>query len=359
MAELPLEALALLETIAGPESAGNYDIIYGGSRFDDFSDHPRRPILITSGPNKGKYSTAAGKFQFIQGTWDDQANKLGLTDFGPPSQNAAAWNLAQEEYKRDTGRDLLSDLQSGDLSRVAPSLRNQWTSMPGGIEQGITGDAFSRAYADALGSAGPQYRDVPLPGARPNTVPRTQLSYAANEGGTPLGLPPIGPTGGPALGAIMQATAKGPPQPTSKGFWSQFTDPVKTAMGNIGAPVVQAATSPNVQRAAIGPLMGSLAGRTMLVRSLMGQNIGQAPTVSQGHSGPGTRAMAVTGQGATPVMLASRQSSQSHPSSSASPNSHMNMDVYRANAAVLGGGGFNQSNIDRALSSGKTLYKLA
>jgi len=359
MAELSREARALLETIAGPESAGNYDIIYGGGRFSDYADHPRQYVTITSGPNKGQKSSAAGKYQFLGSTWDDQAQKLGLTDFSPASQDMAAWNLAQEEYRRDTGRDLQADLASGDISRVAPSLRNQWTSMPGGIEQGITGDAFSRAYAQALASSEPEFRDVAFPQERPNSVPRTMLSYAGQSGypGS-SGLPQIGPSGGPALNAIMRAAS---PQQPKQGdsFWGGIMSPIKTAMGGIGTPIMRSASSPNVQRAAIGPLLGTVAGRTAITRALMNQNIGQAPTVTQGHSGPGTRAMAVTGQGATPVMLASRQSSRSHPSSSPSPNAHMNMDVYRANAAVLGGGGFNQSNIDRALSSGKTLYKSA
>ncbi len=143
MAELSPYAKALLETIAGPESAGDYNVIYGGSKFSDYGDHPRTPVMITSGPNKGQYSTAAGKYQFLGSTWDDQANKLGLTDFSPASQDVAAWNLAQEEYRRDTGRSLEADLAAGDLSRVPSSLRNQWTSLPGGIEQGITGTGFS------------------------------------------------------------------------------------------------------------------------------------------------------------------------------------------------------------------------
>ncbi|MEQ9634597.1 MAG: D-alanyl-D-alanine carboxypeptidase family protein [Devosia marina] len=170
--------------------------------------------------------------------------------------------------------------------------------------------------------------------------------------------------GGPALAyagnttpAVMRAQAQ--PAKQGGGFWGGITGPIKTAMGGIGAPIMTAASSPNVQRQMVGNMFGTVGGRTAIMKALMNQNIGSAPNVSQGHSGPGTRAMAVSGGKAAPVMLASRQSSQSHPSSSANPNAHMNMSVYRANAAVLGGGGFNQSNIDRALSSGKTLYKLA
>lgn len=363
MAEIPSVGRALLETIAGPESAGNYDIIYGGSRFQDFSDHPRQYITITSGPNKGQKSSAAGKYQFLGSTWDDQASRLGLTDFSPSNQDAAAWNLAQEEYRRDTGRNLAADLEAGDLSRVAPSLRNQWTSMPGGIEQGISGDAFSTAYQRALANAGA--------GSPPIMAYNPQL-------------PNVGPSGGPALNAINRAA--GMPTPNTQrpgqgggGIWGNPLGFVRQQVAGLTAPVQQLAASPQVQQAAIGPLMGSLAGRNLLSQKLMNMNIGAAPQVSQGWGSGGTRAMAVNGQGARPVTLGAgpiMRGPSPAPSydsvlavsgghggfgggGSGDPNSHMSMPVYRANAATLGGGGFNQSGIDNALSQGKTLYRLA
>jgi muramidase (phage lysozyme) len=135
---IPPEGQALLNYIARGESAGRYNVRYGGSTdktFAGFADHPRVAEPITSGPDAGKTSSAAGRYQFIGSTWDDQARKLGLKDFSPANQDAAAWNLAQEEYRRKTGNDLLSVMKSGDKAAIADiprQLSGQWSSLPGG-----------------------------------------------------------------------------------------------------------------------------------------------------------------------------------------------------------------------------------
>ena len=136
--DIPAEGRALLDHIAGTESAGRYDVRYGGKStktFQGFQDHPRIFEPIASGPDVGKQSSAAGRYQFIGSTWDQQAKKLGLTDFSPKNQDAAAWDLAQTEYKAKTGRDLLTVLKSGDqaaISDVPRQLSGQWSSLPGG-----------------------------------------------------------------------------------------------------------------------------------------------------------------------------------------------------------------------------------
>ena len=129
---LPPEARGLLDTIAKTESAGRYNVRYGDKTFQDFADHPRMPEPITSGPDVGKTSSAAGRYQFIAPTWDAQKTKLGLKDFSPENQDAAAWDLAQTTYKQKTGKDLLTTLKSGDTADVLPALAGQWSSLPGG-----------------------------------------------------------------------------------------------------------------------------------------------------------------------------------------------------------------------------------
>ena len=182
---LPAEARALLDTIAMDESP-DYNTIYGGSKFNDYSRHPGAYIPIQRGPHAGEKSSAAGRYQFIERTWNDQAKKLGLKDFSPESQDLAAWNYAQEVYKRQAGRDLLTDLRSNDpkvMPGISHALSKVWTSMPGGIEQRSHASKFLNRYAQSLsaqggpsqepqGPTGDTY-DIPLSNGQIFTVPKS------------------------------------------------------------------------------------------------------------------------------------------------------------------------------------------
>lgn len=160
---MPHAGAAFMDAIASNESRGKWNVIYTpGKRqvqtFSDYSKHPRVFTKIPSGPNKGDYSSAAGKFQITASTYDRVAPLLGITDFSPASQVKIAWYLAQDDYKRLTGGgDLLSVLQSGDTNKIlaaAKKLNGTWTSLPGGIEATHTGASFLKAFeeADAKGA---------------------------------------------------------------------------------------------------------------------------------------------------------------------------------------------------------------
>lgn len=200
---IPPEGRALLSVISGPESAGQYNVRFGGAHFGTYADHPRIHERIPSGPNAGNVSDAAGRYQFLSSTWDTEKAKLGLTDFSPASQDKAAWDLAQTDYEARTGRNLLTDLKSrdpGTMSRVAGALRQTWTSLPGGIEQGQTGSRFENAYNAALsgngdaGSAAASTAGQPPPSAStpdmPAKPPAQPAAFAPQIPGAPEPPPP-------------------------------------------------------------------------------------------------------------------------------------------------------------------------
>lgn len=185
---LPPEARALLDTIAGTESPG-YNVIYGGRTFNNYSDHPGVSVPIKSGVNAGKKSSAAGRYQFLESTWDS----LNLPNFSPPMQDFGAWKLAQRDYKTKTGNDLMHDLRSGDIGKIGKVLSSTWTSLPGGIEAGTNRSKFGNAYQHNLGQyadSGKIMTDAPQSptllekwNARQKAVPHTMQPTSQLQGG--------------------------------------------------------------------------------------------------------------------------------------------------------------------------------
>jgi hypothetical protein len=91
----------------------------------------------------------------VKTTWDGLRKRHpDLTDFSPENQDKAAWYLAQENYKRASGKDLLTALKDGTFK---PSfLAKTWTSLPGGSEQTWKGESqFRTAMAGGASTAQP------------------------------------------------------------------------------------------------------------------------------------------------------------------------------------------------------------
>lgn len=152
---IPNEAKALLDTISGPGLEGaNYNTIVGGGKFDDFSKHPNKVGIVTrNGP-----STAAGRYQIVGSTWRNLQKQYPgeFEDFTPATQDKAAWYLARDRYKRETKRDLAEDLKSKDpkvIQRIGKVLSGEWTSLPGGIEQGSAAGQFVDRFMQNRDSA--------------------------------------------------------------------------------------------------------------------------------------------------------------------------------------------------------------
>lgn len=147
---------AFLKTLSGNGLEGTskypnagYHTLVGGSQIDDLSNHPNVVGVVTP---QGK-STAFGRYQFINPTWQDQQSKYGYQDMSPQNQDSAAWNLAQNTHNRATGGDLATELASGNPDRIASAvgtLAPVWSSLPGGVQQGSGSNNFVQNFQQNL-----------------------------------------------------------------------------------------------------------------------------------------------------------------------------------------------------------------
>lgn len=120
----------------GTANADGYRTLFGGSLFDSFADHPRIAQQFTNRAGRTLWTTAAGAYQFMAisplpsggttrvNTWDRMQAKLGLPDFSPESQDAAAIELIREA-------GALDDVMAGRFAQAVEKVRGIWASLPG------------------------------------------------------------------------------------------------------------------------------------------------------------------------------------------------------------------------------------
>lgn len=135
---------ALMLTISASESNHNnsYYLLYGGSHVHNLKQHPDQCIPINIGPNRGKCSTAAGRYQFLTSTWQEKAQKYHpnpqknyrkyLYSFEPKYQDIVVYNWLTDHHQWNV--DLLTLLKEDQVEEVLRQLSNVWTSLGGGIE---------------------------------------------------------------------------------------------------------------------------------------------------------------------------------------------------------------------------------
>ena len=118
--------IAFLSTIAYSEGA-DYNVRFGGAKFDSFDDHPR--IIYDA---HGLKSDAAGRYQIMSYTWDYMVKKLGLTGgFIPKNQDIVAMYLI-------SGRNALNDVCNGQFTTAIQKCCLEWASFPDATKNGAS-----------------------------------------------------------------------------------------------------------------------------------------------------------------------------------------------------------------------------
>jgi len=159
---------ALMRTITASEANDPrpYSLLYGGEHVWDLSRHPERCVPIVAGPNVGNCTTAAGRYQFINTTWDKMAKRYHpgpsgflfwqFYSFEPEYQDAVVYSWLKD--KQAWGVDISQQLRKGKLNSVLRRLSGTWTSLGYGIEDnamtGYLPGIYQRMLKEELRKAG-------------------------------------------------------------------------------------------------------------------------------------------------------------------------------------------------------------
>ena len=152
---------ALMRTISAAESNINkpYNVLYGGQLISQLNRHPNICVEIVAGPNRGRCTTAAGRYQFLTSTWQEKARQYHPKSsswfgaWGDYSFDAESQDLVVYHWLKDSSAwnlDIPSALRDGRLDEVLRHLSGTWTSLGYGIESNSMTARLPRIYDNLL-----------------------------------------------------------------------------------------------------------------------------------------------------------------------------------------------------------------
>lgn len=107
----------------GQAEGADYATLFGGKQMTDFSRHPNIRANFTETTGKKNVTTAAGKYQFLNSTWNGLQKQLDLKDFSPQSQDLAAIELLKQSKS-------LGDIVAGNFGQAIEKTGKVWASLP-------------------------------------------------------------------------------------------------------------------------------------------------------------------------------------------------------------------------------------
>lgn len=151
---------ALMRTISASESnePNPYAVLYGGKQVHDLTHHPQLCVTIVTGPNRGRCTTAAGRYQILYKTWLEKAERYHpkpapflfwtAYSFEPEYQDAIiyAWLSDRQAW----GVDIANLLRQGKIEEVLRLLSGTWTSLGYGKEDNSMSKYLPEIYQRML-----------------------------------------------------------------------------------------------------------------------------------------------------------------------------------------------------------------
>ena len=151
-----------LDLIAQAEGVKHgYNTMFGNERFGNLSTHPNVRKAFKQTDGQTNYTTAAGRYQFLNSTWNNLAKRYGFRDFSPQAQDLGAVALI-------AGRGALDDVLKGNWQAAIQKTGKEWASLPSSTyKQG------KRSWDFVNKQLGSNIR----PQQNPNFVDLTKLGY--------------------------------------------------------------------------------------------------------------------------------------------------------------------------------------
>lgn len=155
----------MLGVIASAEGVKHgYYTQFGNERLSDLSKHPGILKEFTQTDGKKNKTSAAGRYQFLEPTWNGLAKQLGLKDFSPKSQDIAAVALLAQN-------GALPHVLKGDIPTAVKKSGGTWASLPSAPDSykqpkktwsdiGMSGSTFDRVKGKREAQKQPTIADV-------------------------------------------------------------------------------------------------------------------------------------------------------------------------------------------------------
>lgn len=176
--------LDLISYTEGTTKHGYYTT-FGGGRQSSLARHENQRKGFKQTDGKSNVSSAAGRYQFIKGTWDSLARQYGLNDFGERNQDIGALALIAQKGQ-------LEKVVAGDFTGAIANLGSVWASLPSSTyKQGKKSwDAVNKFLGSAGGSQAPapSSTDTTMQGYQPISTATTTTTQQPTQ--DPYGFDP-------------------------------------------------------------------------------------------------------------------------------------------------------------------------
>lgn len=225
--------LDLISAAEGTVENG-YRTAFGGGQIPSLADHPRVAHKFKQTNGKTNTTTAAGRYQYLERTWDDVAARLGLTDFSERSQDLGAIELLRRA-------GALEDIKKGDFATALKKSGKTWASLPSSpypqpkrsaewVEQFLAANALENKAAQEEAQIYAQVANAenPPPGPTPSgDMPVRMIAQAGAQ-------PPL--FNQVPSGDLMQTLSQAPSQQSTPGNWMDQLTSLQTAEAEVMEP---------------------------------------------------------------------------------------------------------------------------